>query len=678
MDKVLASNQFTNTEIKYINFCRLHLQVVTISDITKANGTHIDKCMRKGYPSLLSSTTKHHHFNQPRPTSNSPWSAWSRAVSLFCTQQKDVLDQPLGTWLMDANLLRRTWSAYTHRPLDKLYRPSPDGFQLHHRDFNGYSLEPDPNIPPTNTLPPNCVPTDIEMSDHVWLSKRDYSNHHQPIPPPVNPTTFESHIQGLDHWEFQLLQYCEITIDIDTLLDILTNGEFIIASDGASPQGKGAFGWSLATPTGARLVKCYGPGPGHNCISYRAEGYGVLSPLRFLINLKKFFDSAPFQSYIHYCDNAALMKNLHKAQKYKDYWPNESLDNDWDILISIKTSTLELDNPPTFTHIKGHQDDHHNYADLPLKAQLNIDADRLASIYINDHHQNQHTTVTRLPSNTAQLQLPQGTITHHLKREILLARTGPALLTHIQQKYHWTDDTTQAIDWTNHRQVFRSYPKQTTLVKLIHRMLPVGEKVNKYDDKYSPQCPTCKQEIETQDHLHQCTGFSRRKWRNTLYSTLQDKANDIKTRPQLIDIMREGLASYLQQLPMDHNKYNNTPYQLLIEQQSAIGWDNFLRGRLSKEWKRLQMDYLKEHPHHQDNHEAGNKWVNTIIRTLWNQWFEMWKDRNKDRHGRDTTTRTAAKREQHKREITKLYEWKDDVLHKHKCIFDTPLEDLLE
>lgn len=64
---ILRSEQFTAQEIRLLNYCRLYLQVVTLSDITYANGYSLDLAMLHGKINNNSSQTKWHHFNQKRP-----------------------------------------------------------------------------------------------------------------------------------------------------------------------------------------------------------------------------------------------------------------------------------------------------------------------------------------------------------------------------------------------------------------------------------------------------------------------------------------------------------------------------------------------------------------------------------------------------------------------------------
>ena len=68
MDMILESGQFTNIEIRRLNYCRLYLQAVTLSDITEANGNQLDMSKRLGEMSMYSSRTTLLQVNQDRPS----------------------------------------------------------------------------------------------------------------------------------------------------------------------------------------------------------------------------------------------------------------------------------------------------------------------------------------------------------------------------------------------------------------------------------------------------------------------------------------------------------------------------------------------------------------------------------------------------------------------------------
>jgi hypothetical protein len=62
-------------------------------------------------------------------------------------------------------------------------------------------------------------------------------------------------------------------------------------------------------------------------------------------------------------------------------------------------------NIPFLKHIKGHQDSHTDYSDLPLDAQLNIDADTEAGFFQNTYPAQRPHIHQLPPSNHAQLHL---------------------------------------------------------------------------------------------------------------------------------------------------------------------------------------------------------------------------------------------------------------------------------
>jgi hypothetical protein len=75
MDSVVADPSFTPKQVRLIHYCRLYLQVLTLSDITLANGVSLDLAMYHGTRSLLSSDTRLHRFRQDRP-SPAAWAQW--------------------------------------------------------------------------------------------------------------------------------------------------------------------------------------------------------------------------------------------------------------------------------------------------------------------------------------------------------------------------------------------------------------------------------------------------------------------------------------------------------------------------------------------------------------------------------------------------------------------------
>jgi hypothetical protein len=97
MDHVLERGDFTHKEVRKINYCRLYLQAITVSDISNATGNTLMPGITYGEYTLWSGVTHHHKTNQAKPD-NSTWRLWSRAMSLIADSNEN-LHIPLRQWI---------------------------------------------------------------------------------------------------------------------------------------------------------------------------------------------------------------------------------------------------------------------------------------------------------------------------------------------------------------------------------------------------------------------------------------------------------------------------------------------------------------------------------------------------------------------------------------------------
>jgi hypothetical protein len=96
MDIILKSNKFQPAQIRMLNYCRLYLGAVTLSDLTTPTGIYLDNAKLKGEISRWSSTTQWLTIHQTRPA-EAQWALWRRANKLW-SKPKGRLSRPLGHW----------------------------------------------------------------------------------------------------------------------------------------------------------------------------------------------------------------------------------------------------------------------------------------------------------------------------------------------------------------------------------------------------------------------------------------------------------------------------------------------------------------------------------------------------------------------------------------------------
>ena len=110
-----------------------------------------------------------------------------------------------------------------------------------------------------------------------------------------------------------------------------------------------------------------------------------------------------------------------------------------------------------------------------------------------------------------------------------------------------------------------------------------------------------------------------------------------------------------------------------ISRRYLLGWSQLLQGRFSDAWRKHYQQYLGSKA---TNKKNSHTWVTTIITTIFNQWLDLWKLRNHDKHGKDYKAQADAAHRQAVIELINMYEMKDQVLPHHAWIFKDPIHEL--
>ena len=177
---------------------------------------------------------------------------------------------------------------------------------------------------------------------------------------------------------------------------------------------------------------------------------------------------------------------------------------EWELLSElhsiIKTSKLSIH----FIHVKSHQDDKIQYDLLPLPAQLNINADKLAE----DQRQQSYTSPLyspRLKYTKIQVYIGVSTITQNAAHAITEQYQKRESEHYLIDWHHWNQRTLYNINQKAVEYGLNENKCLQTIQKLCNGILPTNFLQNKYNTSICWICPACKCEIETTDHLFQCT-----------------------------------------------------------------------------------------------------------------------------------------------------------------------------
>ena len=130
--------------------------------------------------------------------------------------------------------------------------------------------------------------------------------------------------------------------------------EIICATDGSAST-NGRFSLICSDTDGNIMCTNIGYAYGSQISPLRSECYGLLSILRFFIQLCGYHNSTlPTEVTIH-TDSESMMKHITKVLAYTYYFPNTTLYSKCDIIQALKSSLLEFPNQPIIHHVKEHQ-----------------------------------------------------------------------------------------------------------------------------------------------------------------------------------------------------------------------------------------------------------------------------------------------------------------------------------
>ena len=668
MDIVLSQTKWNTKNLMQINACRRALQAQTLADITNLSGTRIQPFAITGSGLIVPDSVRVSTFNQRQPDDRA-WRTWRKFLATI-SNQYGVLRQPLQKWTRDINYVRH-WPKYLYDPAtDTLMSHSKaEQYKIHLRIFGGcFSIRPC-----DTTVNGRGYPTAVTITMDTLRPTHNYVDDKTPPLPTISiglPVLLQA-----SEWEYSLLSHIHPMSSPRDIREAISHANLITCSDGSVRSSNSSFGFIISDRQGQRLVQGYGPAPGDPPNSFRSEAYGVLATVRWLHHAFQQYQLSSPATIAHYIDNQSVIQRITQSIGTKWSAPNHRLLPEQDVIDEIVSTIHELPVRVEFHWVKGHQDSILPYHQLPLPAQLNCDADQAAEQWYTQPSF-QPTTVPHLPTTPSQIQLHGHTITRDLKRRAYAAATLLPLHQYIKQKFKWSDDTDANIDWGEYRQIITKYrDRWTTMVKHVHALSPTGKIAHRNNHNLPHECPTCSVPYETNHHLLVCAHPSRKAWQcETIRKATQYAQSRVD--PYLLDILRDGLLRFHRELDTIPQSHYPRCYAALIQSQNDIGWDQLYRGRWSVEWRQQQDNYMTNHP--DGLPISGSDWVRGLGRLLIDQWFQLWKLRNDDRHGKDQEQQRILRERIIHASIREMYTYRSKVCPADRHIFHESAEEHIQ
>ena len=307
-----------------------------------------------------------------------------------------------------------------------------------------------------------------------------------------------------------------------------------------------------------------------------------------------------------------------------------------DILAVKKEIGLTLDGE----HVKSHQvldkDE-----EVPLEVQLNEDCDETAKDFLRNAADEWKTrpTASAPPNAVVTLHIDALMITNNYRDRLEDAWTGKHMREYLSRRETWDTDTLDDVDWyplgTSLQKIFKS--KKRTFARYVKFMIDMSNTSRQKHaftsrSKTKPTvenlCPCCKAEEETTLHLFHCRHPAIRDELKRSFNILHDTLEKDEVPADVWLTIKMGIASYLNvPSPAPHPTQRASNLERAYHRQTKIGWNNFMKGRISSAWGDIMREHYKEYPSKNPsiNHRQFRE---TLITSLWTIYDKIWKVRN--------------------------------------------------
>lgn len=184
-----------------------------------------------------------------------------------------------------------------------------------------------------------------------------------------------------------------------------------------------------------------------------------------------------------------------------------------------------------------------------------------------------------------------------------------------------------------------------------------------YNNEVSEYCQSCPSTIETHEHLLRCPCNSRQVLRAKWLQQFDTFLSNIRHTP---DVVRRLFYKHIYERcnsdtkpEIDIASYPDNIRQA-YHQQTQIGWDHLLSGRLAIGWSIV----IAKHLHHmkiEDSEMTVANWGKMVVQQIFGFIIQTWLQRNDEAHVRKSANESRLTRERLMVQILHLQESSPDI-----------------
>jgi len=432
---------------------------------------------------------------------------------------------------------------------------------------------------------------------------------------------------------------------------LFLRNKLVAASDGSAHQNdRGSYAYCIAKKKGGKILyQAHAPllVDKEYCSSDRAELLGILHILLYIKDLairekvkRKKMKMEVFTDSKSSIDR--ILNKIHHSTK-------NAMDDNIDVILEVQELFWNLPIKVQLTHVHSHQDDNVPFNELSMPAQLNTLMDDLADQQYKNPITEHDILMPHLDAQKISFRTKERRLTKNTQLELIRIRRdfpGEAAALKswgIQNKHK------KLIHWDALGIVMEKKGKYTIggYVKCLHRLWDTTARKKEWKQAKYGTCPLCQNEIETCDHIYKCEHSLIKKSRDTHLKECFTKIKKIGTAEKLTRrfeiIMNQWTKNFPVQIPPKIR--GGRKIRKAMKDQKKVGWNNFVRGILSKKWGEIQLKHSIRKRKMKGTIGQVDRWSEEVIQALLTFSTNMWKTRCELIHllgkgTEDDTTRT--------------------------------------
>jgi len=240
-----------------------------------------------------------------------------------------------------------------------------------------------------------------------------------------------------------------------------------------------------------------------------------------------------------------------------------------------------------------------------------------------------------------------------VKKALLLKLSRPAMIQYLCQRNNWDTKMLEIIDFDAFGRYMKALSNQrrTNVIKYIHNWQKTGRQKKFLRSKRTDnddveawettKCPHGCGELEREQHYLKCTACPHHQNKRHHLLGLKNWMIKSLTLPPLQILLLRALMDWLHRhQACTHEIKETDTYHILIKEalaeQELIGWNHFLKGRISKKWAIIQNNCYARMRQESENNNLnpiptyldGKWWTKKLIAYTIYTCLNLWQIRN--------------------------------------------------